>query len=112
MGQGATYSSLATMDPSTYQNIQAFQQQHRAMMAQPQQLTQQVNAPNASVATMGPDTFQNSPYTQGGYNMGGQPQQMNQQQNRQLQEQNYLQNVRQTLGTQAGQQINYKQPIQ
>jgi len=99
-------SSLASMDPSTYQNFQAFQQQHRTMMGQPQQSMQQRNIPNASIATMGPDTFQNSPYTQSGYQMGGPNQQMNQQQ----QEQNYLQNVRQQLGNQY--QISQNRTIQ
>ncbi len=78
---------------------------------------QRNSAPNASIATMGPDTFQNSPFTQGGYNLGNQSFQ-NQQQNQQLQEQNYLQQVRQTLGTQgnyqqlAQQSQNYQQPSQ
>ena len=45
---------------------------------------------------MGPDTFQNSPFTQGGYNLGNQNFQ-NQQQNQQLQEQNYLQQVKDRL---------------
>jgi len=76
-------SSLASMDPSTYQNFQSFQQQHITMMGQPQQSMQQGNIPNASIATMGPDTFQNSPFTQAGYQMGGPNQQMNQQQQEQ-----------------------------
>jgi len=95
-------SSLTSMDPSTYQNFQAFQQQHRTMMGQPQQSMQQSNIPNASIATMGSDTFQNSPYNQAGYQIGGSNQQMNQQQ----QEQNYLQNVRQQLGNQYQPSIN------
>jgi len=101
-------NSLASMDPSTYQNFQAFQQQHRNFMPQPQQTMLAGNAPNSSIATMGPDTFQNSPFTQGGYSMGSPNQQMNQQQ----QEQNYLQNVQQQLGNQFGQQISNQQPMQ
>jgi hypothetical protein len=81
------------MDPSTYQNFQAFQQQHRNNLFNQQQNQQQNFAPNASIATMGPETFQNSPFTQGGYYMGSPSPQMNQQQ----QEQNYLSNVRQQL---------------
>jgi hypothetical protein len=100
-------NSLASMDPSTYQNFQAFQQQHRSnFTAQPQQSFQQ-NSPNASVATMGPETFQNSPFNQGGYNMGSPSPQLNQQQ----QEQNYLQNVRQQLNSQFGQQPQYNQTM-
>ncbi|NLT95076.1 MAG: hypothetical protein GXW85_06000 [Clostridia bacterium] len=93
--------SLATMDPSTDQNFQAFQQQqqHRSTFAAQPQMNYQQTAPNASIATMGPETFQNSPYNQGGFNMGNPSAQLNQQQ----QEQNYLQNVRQQLINQPNQ---------
>ena len=73
--------SLATMDPSTYQNFQAFQQ-HRIILT-----NNKINSkicPNASIATMGPETFQNSPFTQGGYYMGSPSPQMNQQQQEQI----------------------------
>jgi len=91
-----------------YQPVQNYQQKNMGQMTQ-------TSAPNASVATMGPDTFQHSPYTQGGYRMGQQNQQFNQQQqqqNPQQQEQNYLQQVRQEIGTQAGQRMYNQQPLQ
>lgn len=113
MGQG--YGSLATMDPSTYQNVQGFQQQHNAgMNKQPMEFYQQQyqpmqptnNNPNASLETMSPDTYQNSPYTQGMNNTSNQYTQGNQQQ----QEQIYLQNLRQQLANQKP--YNPKQPTQ
>ncbi|MGI6226728.1 MAG: hypothetical protein ACOYJ1_10775 [Peptococcales bacterium] len=64
------------------------------------------NAPNSSVTTMRPDTFQNSPFTQGGFNVGN----PNQQYNQQAQEQNYLQNVRQEIGTSSNQVFSNQQP--
>ncbi|MGI6227483.1 MAG: hypothetical protein ACOYJ1_14640, partial [Peptococcales bacterium] len=93
---GNQSNSLATMGPSTYQGFQAFQQRHNTNITQQQQPNLQNNAHNSSVATMGPDTFQNSPFTQGGFNVGN----PNQQYNQQAQEQNYLQNVRHELGNQ------------
>ena len=107
MGQQGQNASLATMDPTTYQNSpyvsQQFRQQPPAKITLQQPMYQQFYTnPNASIATMGPDTYQNSPYTQHGFQMSQQYQQQNQQQ----QEQEWLQQVRQEL--QSGQTLNHK----
>ncbi len=73
MGQQGQNASLATMDPTAYQNSpyvsQQFRQQNQPnYQQQPIRIQGQLRqnmfqqGPNASLATMDPTTYQNSPY--------------------------------------------------